>query len=38
MRLAWRKKINYARGEGKAKILRHTIDSKSEKGNISMPE
>ncbi len=38
MRLAWREKINYARGEGKAKILRYTIDSKSEKGNISMPE
>ena len=38
MRLAWREKINYARGERKAKILRCTIDSKSEKGNISMPE
>ena len=38
LRLAWRKKINYARGEGKAKILRYTIDSKVEKGNISMPE
>jgi arylsulfatase A-like enzyme len=38
MRLAWREKINYARGEGKAKILRYTIDSKAEKGNISMPE
>ena len=24
--------------EGKAKILRYTIDSKAEKGNISMPE
>ena len=38
MRLAWREKINYARGEGKAKILRYTIYSKSEKGNISIPE
>lgn len=38
LRLAWREKINYARGEGKAKILRYTIDSKVEKGNISMPE
>ena len=38
LRLAWREKINYARGEGKAKILRYTIDSKAEKGNISMPE
>ena len=38
MRLAWREKINYARGEGKAKILRYTIDSKAEKKNISMPE
>ena len=38
MRLAWREKINYARGDSKAKILRYTIDSKAEKGNISMPE
>jgi len=38
MRLAWREKINYARGDSKAKILRYTIDSKAEKGNISIPE
>ena len=38
MRMAWRKKINYARGEGKAKILRYTFDSKAEQGNITMPK
>ncbi len=38
MRVAWRKKINYARGEGKAKILRYTFDSKAEQGNITMPK
>ena len=38
MRTAWKDKIHYARGDGKAEILRYTFDSKAEKGNITKPK
>tara|TARA_B110001450_G_scaffold203161_1_gene192599 strand:+ start:5805 stop:7520 length:1716 start_codon:yes stop_codon:yes gene_type:complete len=38
MKAEWKEKILFARGEGKAQILRYTSDSKAEQGTISMPK
>ena len=38
MKAVWKEKILFARGAGKAQILRYTSDSKAEKGTISMPK
>jgi len=38
MKAVWKEKILFARGEGKAQILRYTSDSKAEQGTISMPK
>ena len=38
MKVAWKEQILFARGEGKAQILRYTSDSKEEQGNTSIPK